>query len=591
MSNVLFLPELLYMLPFDYCHWPVRYAYCTLCVLSLFSCPLYLTHAVWQVMEDSAVNTVNHGGAPGVAGLPVHSVEESETSSASFHSAVDDSLSRDNNCPVTEMEVEEGGNHKHDSNTQSNVCDTNHPNSEHNVLNQKLDLNSHPPCLSTCTAVDMAIDASENTKDDANDISSSTPIVLSPKHISKSSINPPQLASADVDMAFDVSENVQENSDDLSHVEAGQKQELGIKLPHLCPSTAVDIAIDASENTKDDACEPSLKQVDELSKNPPHPSSLTAVDVVSDASENTKGDSDNSSNSEPVVLSQKPGLSDNPPHLSSTAVDMAVDDASPNTDDNANNSSNSEPVVLSQKPGLSDNPPHLSSTAVDMAVDDASPNTDDNANNSSNSEPVVLSQKPGLSDNPPHLSSTAVDMAVDDASPNTDDNANNSSNSEPVLSQKPGLSDNPPHLSSTAVDMAVDVASPNTEDNTKPLLLEPVPDEQRAASPLSPTPPDTTAGCPTERETLSLSHSVLDEGVGGEERELVTPSVSSSGYGGSREASPEDGVIITEDMKAEEERLRVRESREQSLEGEVSCVCLSQCVCIVYVYMHTIYMY
>ena len=494
MSNVLFLPELLYMLPFYHWYWPVRYAYCTLCVLSLFSCPLYLTHAVWQVMEDSAVNTVNHGGAPGVAGLPSHSVEESETSSASFHSAVDDSLSRDTNCLVTEMEVEEGGNHKHDSNTQSNVCDTNHPNSDDNVLNQELDLNSHPPCLSTCTAVDMAIDASENTKDDANDISNSAPTVLSPKHISESSINPPQLASADVDMAFDVSE---ENSDDLSHVEADQKQELGIKLPHLSPTAAVDVAIDASENTKDDACEPNLKQVDELSNKPPHPSSPTAVDVVSDASENTKGDSDNSSNSEPVVLSQKPGLSDNPPHLSSTAVDMAVDDASPNTDDNANNSSNSEPAVLSQKPGLSDNPPHLSSTAVDMAVD---------------------------------------------------------------------------------------VASPNTEDNTKPLLLEPLPDEQRAASPLSPTPPDTTAGCPTERETLSLSLSVLDEGVGGEERELVTPSVSSSGYGGSREASPEDGVIITEDMKAEEERLRERESREQSFEGEVSCVFVT--VCVLHVHVH-----
>ena len=56
------------------------------------------------------------------------------------------------------------------------------------------------------------------------------------------------------------------------------------------------------------------------------------------------------------------------------------------------------------------------------------------------------------------------------------------------------------------------------------------------------------------------------------------PSVGSSGYGGSREGSPEEGGLITVDMKEEEKRLRERESREQSLGEEV---CVYVCVYII----------
>ena len=53
---------------------------------------------------------------------------------------------------------------------------------------------------------------------------------------------------------------------------------------------------------------------------------------------------------------------------------------------------------------------------------------------------------------------------------------------------------------------------------------------------------------------------------------MTPPSVSSSGYGGSREGSPQESDemgLITEEMKAEEEKLKERESREGSLEEEV----------------------
>ena len=63
----------------------------------------------------------------------------------------------------------------------------------------------------------------------------------------------------------------------------------------------------------------------------------------------------------------------------------------------------------------------------------------------------------------------------------------------------------------------------------------------------------------------------VGEGGGdGEGGDRATPSVSSSGYGGSREVSPEVGGLITEEMRSEEERLRQGESREGSLEREVS---------------------
>ena len=58
-----------------------------------------------------------------------------------------------------------------------------------------------------------------------------------------------------------------------------------------------------------------------------------------------------------------------------------------------------------------------------------------------------------------------------------------------------------------------------------------------------------------------------EEGGGGEGES------TSSGYGGSRDASPEEmGGVITEDMKEEEKRLRGRESREQSVGEEVKCL-------------------
>ena len=78
-----------------------------------------------------------------------------------------------------------------------------------------------------------------------------------------------------------------------------------------------------------------------------------------------------------------------------------------------------------------------------------------------------------------------------------------------------------------------------------------------------------------ERTTLS-STVTQEEGRGGkDEVREKTPSVSSSGYGGSREATPyEVGTvagegIITDDMMEEEKRLKERESREESLDGEV----------------------
>ena len=62
----------------------------------------------------------------------------------------------------------------------------------------------------------------------------------------------------------------------------------------------------------------------------------------------------------------------------------------------------------------------------------------------------------------------------------------------------------------------------------------------------------------------------LEEEEGGRGEGESASSVSSSGYGGSREASPEEvGGVITEDMKEEEKRLKERESREQSVGEEV----------------------
>ena len=63
---------------------------------------------------------------------------------------------------------------------------------------------------------------------------------------------------------------------------------------------------------------------------------------------------------------------------------------------------------------------------------------------------------------------------------------------------------------------------------------------------------------------------VGEGGEVGEGGDRATPSVSSSGYGGSREVSPEVGGLITEEMRSEEERLKQGESREGSLEREVS---------------------
>ena len=65
----------------------------------------------------------------------------------------------------------------------------------------------------------------------------------------------------------------------------------------------------------------------------------------------------------------------------------------------------------------------------------------------------------------------------------------------------------------------------------------------------------------------------LEEEEGGRGEGEGALSVSSSGYGGSRDASPEEvGGVITEDMKEEEKRLRGRESREQSVGEEVKCL-------------------
>ena len=117
---------------------------------------------------------------------------------------------------------------------------------------------------------------------------------------------------------------------------------------------------------------------------------------------------------------------------------------------------------------------------------------------------------------------------------------------------------------------------PDTSENIAKALPESLVDELCVStSLLSSIPSDmhVAASCQRESETLSVSSS--HEGGG-----QATPSVSSSGYGGSREASPEDGGLITEDMKAEEEKLRKGDSREPSLEREVSHVCVCVYVCV-----------
>ena len=119
-----------------------------------------------------------------------------------------------------------------------------------------------------------------------------------------------------------------------------------------------------------------------------------------------------------------------------------------------------------------------------------------------------------------------------------------------------------------AMEIGVHETTDKTQESKK-AKQEIVKDDMK--SPLKESVPSSNG--PNESEKVSLSSVECGEvggGGGGGEGES-TPSVSSSGYGGSRGASPEDdpvmvGGVITEDMKEEEKRLRERESREQSAE-------------------------
>ena len=116
-------------------------------------------------------------------------------------------------------------------------------------------------------------------------------------------------------------------------------------------------------------------------------------------------------------------------------------------------------------------------------------------------------------------------------------------------------------LSVKTEEEAMEVAVPETTENT----------------------PEESEKCESKENSPSGSLSSVEqreEGGGGREGDGEnTPSVSSSGYGGSREVSPEEdtvGGVITEDMKEEEKRLRERESREQSVGEEVGTL-ISEC--------------
>ena len=126
-----------------------------------------------------------------------------------------------------------------------------------------------------------------------------------------------------------------------------------------------------------------------------------------------------------------------------------------------------------------------------------------------------------------------------------------------------------PSLEPLKQDETTPSLEPLKQDETTP-SLEPLKQTNRTVSPLPMLLESDTTSLTFQNNPLPLPtpHEVLEGGEGGEH----TPSVSSSGYGGSRETSPEEGEMITEDMRAEEERLRERDSRERSLEGEVSCV-------------------
>ena len=110
-------------------------------------------------------------------------------------------------------------------------------------------------------------------------------------------------------------------------------------------------------------------------------------------------------------------------------------------------------------------------------------------------------------------------------------------------------------LSVKTEEEAMEVAVPETTEN--------LPEESKKCE----SKENSTSG-----SLLSVEQREGGGGAGGEGGEESTPSVSSSGYGGSREVSPEEdtvGGVITEDMKEEEKRLRERESREQSVGEEV----------------------
>lgn len=116
----------------------------------------------------------------------------------------------------------------------------------------------------------------------------------------------------------------------------------------------------------------------------------------------------------------------------------------------------------------------------------------------------------------------------------------------------------------------------NTTENSNTVkdLSDPLNQDQQRET-LSSARTAAVDGYQEESDVASLSSSVSHLEGGGRQE---TASVSSSGYGGSREASPDVGPIITDDMKEEEERLRERESPE-SIEGEVSlCVCIHACI-------------
>ena len=125
----------------------------------------------------------------------------------------------------------------------------------------------------------------------------------------------------------------------------------------------------------------------------------------------------------------------------------------------------------------------------------------------------------------------------------------------------------PPLTAPLSMDDVVTPTSETAEDKT----TKPLPEVDRRDS----TPSSLLGGSGGDGEVRGVGEGgevgrVGEGGGDGEGGDRATPSVSSSGYGGSREVSPEVGGLITEEMRSEEERLRQGESREGSLEREVS---------------------